>query len=385
MWIFSLIAMLSACAAPALAETEAPKLWAELKAKREALPGLHQEFEVSRTTKSARSSQSSKSKLILDLAGAKWREKTVSGSGPGIRLFDGSEILRIEEAEGEYIRVKRKPKDPEPAPLPFGFGDPQWEKATELQRQPCGFRADDRPCAILQAPLKPWTRTNGNDRRTMKQGSIRVSLDLRTGAVVAANAGMFVDDGRGGYSIEITYAAKQLDVSPAANANLFALPPESREVKKFTEWNASRIRKQLSGKEAPEFAASDLTGSQLSLADHKGKIVLLDFWTTWCPPCRADAPALDKLHYKYGAKDLAIIGVSVSEERAIVEKFLKDHPHSFPVVLTSENDMPRAYQIGVFPTYIVIDRDGTVTSAVEGNQGFGELRKLLKKAGIDAE
>jgi len=80
-----------------------------------------------------------------------------------------------------------------------------------------------------------------------------------------------------------------------------------------------------------------------------------------------------------------IIGISVNEERQTVEKFLKDHPHGSPVVLTSENEMPRPYQVGTFPTYMVIASDGTLTSAAEGDQGFGELRKFLKKAGMDPE
>jgi len=117
----------------------------------------------------------------------------------------------------------------------------------------------------------------------------------------------------------------------------------------------------------------------------KGKTVLLDFWATWCPPCVADAPALDKLYRKYGEKDLMIIGISVNEERDIVEQFLKKHPHTFPVVLTSENEMPRPYQIGLFPTYMVIAPDGTLSTAVEGDQGFGELRKFLQKAGMETD
>lgn len=68
-----------------------------------------------------------------------------------------------------------------------------------------------------------------------------------------------------------------------------------------------------------------------------------------------------------------------------MEKFLNDYPHDFPVVLTSENDLPAAYQIGTFPTYVVIDKDGAVMSAVDGDQGFGELRKLLKKAGLEVK
>jgi thiol-disulfide isomerase/thioredoxin len=158
-----------------------------------------------------------------------------------------------------------------------------------------------------------------------------------------------------------------------------------REVKELSRWNAAKIKKQLAGKPAPELAVTDIERKSVALSAFKGKTVLLDFWTTWCPPCRADAPALDKLYRKYREQDLMIVGISVSEERAIVEKFLKEHPHSFPVALTSENEMPRAYQIGVFPTYIVINRDGTVASAVEGDQGFGELRKLLKKAGLEID
>jgi thiol-disulfide isomerase/thioredoxin len=130
---------------------------------------------------------------------------------------------------------------------------------------------------------------------------------------------------------------------------------------------------------------TDIHGNPVSLSDLKGKTVLLDFWTTWCPPCRADAPALDKLYARYGSKNLMIVGVSVDEPRTVVATFLLQHPHSFPVVLTTENEMPRPYQIGLFPTYIVIAPDGNVATAVQGDQGFGELRSFSEKAGMDTQ
>jgi thiol-disulfide isomerase/thioredoxin len=102
-------------------------------------------------------------------------------------------------------------------------------------------------------------------------------------------------------------------------------------------------------------------------------------------PCRADGPALDKLYRKYSDKNLVVIGISVDEDRSIVQKFLSEHPHSYPIVLTTENEMPRAYQIGVLPTYIVVDREGKITSATEGDTGFADLRKLPRKAGFETE
>jgi thiol-disulfide isomerase/thioredoxin len=188
------------------------------------------------------------------------------------------------------------------------------------------------------------------------------------------------------HQTDTVHALKRFRYPASADAALFAPPSgDTREVKELSRWTAPKIKKQLAGHAAPELTVHDLNGNLVSLESFKGKTVLLDFWTTWCPPCRADAPSLAKLYRKYGGKSLAIISISVSEDREIVEKYLRGHPREFPVVLTTENDMPRPYQISVFPTYIVIGPDGNLTSAVEGDQGFGELRKRLKKAGLESE
>jgi len=195
-----------------------------------------------------------------------------------------------------------------------------------------------------------------------------------------------MESGSRTYQRDTTFLAARVSVGSATDAALFQLPSaDMREVKELSKWSAWRLKKQLAGKPAPELVVTDLQGKPVSLASYKGRTVLLDFWTTWCPPCRADAPALDKLYRRYQEKDLMIVGISVSEERKVVEQFLREHPHEFPIVLTTENEMPRPYQVGAFPTYIVIGPDGTLTSAAEGDQGFGELRKLLKKAGLDTD
>lgn len=369
------------------AETRGNVLWSELKSKREQLPGFHQEFEVTRTVKTASSSQASKRRVVLDQAQGRWRERSISGSGEYIRIFDGKDLLATEEGSDEFLRTKRKPKEEEPTPSPYAAGDPDWPKAMELERRPCGLPDADHLCVVMDVPLKRWVRnTTPNNVSRMLEGTSRLILDTETGLLIARRTVETIDNQRGPYQSDVTYSLKRMTYGTAPETTTFQLPSsDMKEVKELSRWDAAKIKKQLVGKPASELEVMDIQGKPVTLSGYQGKLVLLDFWTTWCPPCRADAPALDKLYRKYGDKDLMIVGISVSEERAIVEKFLKEHPHSFPIVLTTENDMPRQYQIGVFPTYIVIERDGTVASAAEGDQGFSELRKLLKKAGLEVE
>jgi len=371
----------------AAAQTPASAVWTELKARRDKLPSVQQEFEVSQTAKTASASQSFKRQLVLDMSPGQWRERSISGSGNNIRIFEGKDLFSMEEGGDEFVRAKRRSKEEDPLPSPYGTDDPDWSKAIELERRPCGILASDHLCVVLDVPLKKWTRTSSpNNISRMLQGSARVSFDTETGLLLSLRTVQVIEIHRAAHQLDVTYALQRMSYGKPPDASLFKLPSDDmREVKELSSWNAAKIKKQLTGKPAPDLAVTDILGKPVALSAFKGKTVLLDFWTTWCPPCRADAPALDKLYRKYGEQDLMIVGISVSEERAIVEKFLKDHPHSFPIVLTTENEMPRTYQIRVFPTYIVIDSDGTVTSATEGNQGFGELRKLLKKAGLDVE
>lgn len=365
-------------------ETAASRLWTELKAKRDKLPSLHQEFEVTRTFKGASGNQSSKWQIIVDISQGQWREASISGSGKRIRIFDGKELFSMDEGGDEFMRIKRRPKDPDPLPSPYLSNDADWSKAQEVERRPCGLPGKDHDCAILEVRLKPWSRSNSpNNTTNMLNGSARMSIDTETGLILSLGIVEAIQGPRSAYESDVSYRVTRLSYGAPPEASLFKLPSEGmREVKEFSRWNATKIKKQLTGTVAPELTAVDMEGKEITLSAFKGKTVLLDFWTTWCPPCRADAPALDKLYRQYGGQNLMIIGISVSEERTIVDKFLKEHPHSFPIVLTTENEMPAAYQIGVFPTYIIVEPDGTVASAAEGDQGFSELRKLLRKAGL---
>jgi thiol-disulfide isomerase/thioredoxin len=369
------------------AQTPAGAIWADLTAVREKLPSLHQEFDVSHTYLTAKESQASKRQIVLDMSHGQWRELSVTGSGNRVRMFDGKDLFSMDEGGSEFVRAKRRPKEENPSPSPYSsVVNADWPKAVELERRPCGIPGRDHACVALQVPLKAWSNTTTSGTTRMLEGTARLVLDTETGMLVALSTLQKIDDSTGQYQSSTVYLLKRTSYGAPADAALFQLPSAAmREVKELSSWDAAKIRKQLAGKPAPALAVTDIQGKPVTLSAFQGKIVLLDFWTTWCAPCRADGPALDKLYARYGGQELTIVGISVSEDRAVVEKFLHEHPHSYPIVLTTENEMPPPYRIGRFPTYIAIGRDGAVIAAVEGDQGFADLRNLLKKADVETD
>ena len=366
--------------------TDVSQTWNELRTKREGLKTFHQEFEISRTFKMGDHSQASKSSTIVDSANGRWRERSISGSGARITIFDGKDLFAFEDGGAEYTRAKRSSKEELAQPNPYSFSHLELSKAVEPGRRSCGLSSVEHACIVLDIPVKPYIQNGSSSGMKVMGGSRRVVFDTVTGLLISSETLQNVDNQRGGYQSDVTYVLTRMSYNGPADESLFSAPSSAlKEVKELSRWNADKIKKQLGGKEAPDLAMTDIHGKPIKLSDLKGRTVLLDFWATWCGPCRADGPSLDKLYQKYGDKNLAIIGISVDEEKPVVQKFLSDHPHGYPVVLTIENEMPRAYQIGVFPTYVVIDADGRVASAAEGDKGFSELRRLLKKAGLDTD
>jgi thiol-disulfide isomerase/thioredoxin len=136
----------------------------------------------------------------------------------------------------------------------------------------------------------------------------------------------------------------------------------------------------LAGKAAPPFQVKSLDGVAYALSDLKGKVVVLDFWATWCRPCREAIPSLDKLYREFKDKDVIVLGVDVGEASGVVAKFVKTAGISYPVVLTANTEIAYDYRITAYPTFIVIGRDGMVTGE---NVGSNEtvLRSLVQEAG----
>jgi thiol-disulfide isomerase/thioredoxin len=114
------------------------------------------------------------------------------------------------------------------------------------------------------------------------------------------------------------------------------------------------------GQTAPEIALKDLSGKAIKLSQLKGKVVLVDFWASWCGPCRESLPFLDKLSKSYREQGLVVLGVNIDNDAAAARKFLKDLPVSFAVVNDAEKQVAKAYAPPTMPSSYLIDRQGKV-------------------------
>jgi peroxiredoxin len=116
---------------------------------------------------------------------------------------------------------------------------------------------------------------------------------------------------------------------------------------------------------APDFALTTSDGASLRLSDLRGKVVLLNFWATWCPPCKAEMPDLDALHREYGpAHDFVVLGVDMEETATEVQDFASRSHITFPLLLDEEGVVSaQLYAVRSLPTSMIIDREGRIRDA----------------------
>ena len=139
------------------------------------------------------------------------------------------------------------------------------------------------------------------------------------------------------------------------------------------------------GQPAPRFHAKTLSGENFTNDSTKGKVVLLQFWTTWCPYCKEEQPLVDAIDKELAPKGVVVLAINVAESKKKVKQYLQQTPRSCRVVLTEDTNLAAMYQANAYPIYIVIDRDGRIAAEQRGSGGERSLRRMLSKAGIEPE
>jgi thiol-disulfide isomerase/thioredoxin len=139
------------------------------------------------------------------------------------------------------------------------------------------------------------------------------------------------------------------------------------------------------GQPAPRFRAKTTAGAQFNNESIKGKVVLFEFWTTWCKYCEEEASLVDDIAKEFSGQGLIVLAVDVLEPAQRVKKYLAEHPRSIPIVLTKDTNLAAMYNAQSYPIYVVIDREGNIAGEQRGAGGERALRKMLSRAGIEAK
>ncbi len=126
---------------------------------------------------------------------------------------------------------------------------------------------------------------------------------------------------------------------------------------------------------APNFSLINLKGNRESLNDHRGKVILINFWATWCVPCRIEMPSLEKLYRRFRSQGFTVLAVSIDKAGG-VEKFIEERKLSFPILIDKEGKAERLYQSHTIPITYVISRSGHITAKVDGAKNWASPETL---------
>jgi len=136
---------------------------------------------------------------------------------------------------------------------------------------------------------------------------------------------------------------------------------------------------------AANFTLKSAAGKNTRLSEHRGEVVLINFWASWCGPCRQEMPHLDALQKKFQPLGFTVFGVNVEQDRTMADKVLKDIPVSFPILFDDENQVSKLYDIDAMPVTVLVDRSGEIRFVHRGykpgyeNEYERQIRTLIKE------
>jgi peroxiredoxin len=141
----------------------------------------------------------------------------------------------------------------------------------------------------------------------------------------------------------------------------------------------------LMGQEAPDFALKSSTGENLRLSEFRGDVVMINFWATWCGPCRQEMPLLDELYQRYERVGFSLLGVNIDDDSRKAMTMISDLGVNFPVLFDSTKAVSKLYQVDAMPVTVIVDRDGKVRYVHQGykpgyeDKYLDEIRSLLRE------
>lgn len=135
---------------------------------------------------------------------------------------------------------------------------------------------------------------------------------------------------------------------------------------------------QPSGQIAPDFTLTTLDGDTVSLSDLRGKVVLVNFWASWCPPCVAELPTIHQFYQSHQADGFVVLAVNAQENRGTVSGFINQHGYTFPVLLDPDSVAADEYGIRALPTSFIVDKNGEIQYVHRGEIDTATLKEIVE-------
>jgi len=148
---------------------------------------------------------------------------------------------------------------------------------------------------------------------------------------------------------------------------------------------SSLASSDLTGRPAPDFALKSSTGENLRLSEYRGDVVMINFWATWCGPCRQEMPLLDDLYNRYERVGFNLLGVNIDDDSSRAMDMIRELGVNFPVLFDARKEVSRMYEVDAMPVTVIVDREGTVRYVHQGykpgyeQKYLDQVRALLRE------
>ncbi|GIN59432.1 thiol-disulfide oxidoreductase ResA [Lederbergia ruris] len=133
------------------------------------------------------------------------------------------------------------------------------------------------------------------------------------------------------------------------------------------------------GDKAPDFVLTDMEGNKHQLSEYKGKGVFINFWATWCKPCKVEMPHINTQYNEYKDQGVAVLGINMGDSTLLIDNFLDKQDLDFPILEDKSKDVIELYNIYKLPATIIIDSDGVIVDIVEGQLPEGRIKAMMER------
>lgn len=319
------------------------------------------------------------------------RDEVTGGPASGMFLSDGRQVVTFNGALAQYTRqtgnvdsvLKSLPNKGVGGTLVTRYAGIE-NGVVSIKRLPEeSLTLDGKPrsCDVLEVTYAP-----GQHRAKVTEDPRTYWIDRQTRMVLRQRSVLRADAPQYGGKVEqeelVTFRRAAIDPVLPESLWVFRAPEGVREVKEFQPEAKPDPVSSFAGKPAIDFTLKDLKGRAHTLKNLRGKTVLLDFWASWCGPCRITMPQVAKIHTQYKTRGVEVMSINVGENAKKAGDYMTKNGYGFTTLLDEDRSVSTQYKVNGIPTLVVIDAKGNVSDYLVGARDEAALVAALKKAGV---